>query len=133
MKGREVVYSCVLDASALIAFLRDEPGATVVAEFIHGAAMSSVNWSEVIQKTLARGLTTESLREDLAALGLSIEPLSARDAEQAALLWSRTRAAGLSLGDRSCLALGLRLGIAVLTADRAWDNLTLPLNVRLVR
>ena len=121
----------VLDASALLAWLHDEPGGDQVEALLEVAVMSTVNWSEVLQKSLARGVAVEGLREDLEALGLQIEPFTMRDAEIAAGLWKQTRALGLSLADRACLALGLRLGWPVITADRAWQ--ALGDSVRLIR
>jgi len=121
----------VLDASALLAFLHEEPGAERVE--LEGSAISAVNWSEVLSKCLARGVPTEGLREDLEALGLSIEPFTLQDAELAATLWPQVRSLGLSLGDRACLALGLRLGLPVITADRAWKGLRLGIEIRVIR
>jgi len=121
----------VLDASALLAWLHDEPGGDQVEALLEVAVMSAVNWSEVLQKSVARGVAVEGLREDLEALGLQIEPFTIRDAEIAAGLWEQTRPLGLSLADRACLALGLRLGWPVVTADRAWQ--ALGSQVRLIR
>ncbi|BBM68884.1 type II toxin-antitoxin system VapC family toxin [Rhodothermus marinus] len=124
-------HGVVLDASALLAWLHDEPGGDQVEALLEVAVMSAVNWSEVLQKSLARGVAVEGLREDLEALGLQIEPFIIRDAEIAAGLWEQTRPLGLSLADRACLALGLRLGWPVVTADRAWQ--ALGSQVRLIR
>jgi ribonuclease VapC len=125
--------SAVLDASALLAFLHREPGHQAVAAVLQGAEISSVNWSEVSQRALTRGTDLTGLRSDLIALGLVIVPFSTKDAESAATLWSSTRALGLSLGDRACLALGLVRGAMVLTADRQWQNLNVGVPVRLIR
>lgn len=123
----------VLDASALLAALHGEPGGDQVKTRLDRAAISSVNWAEVVQKGLARGLAVEGLREDLEALGLAILPFTPEDAEASAQLWPRTRALGLSLGDRACLALALRLGLPALTADQAWEHLEVGVDVRVVR
>ena len=113
----------VLDASALLAYLHGEAGAEPVETALQESAMSSVNWAEVIQKALARGVDIVGMREELAALGLEIRPFDGEDAERAGQLWPLTQSQGLSLGDRACLALGLRLQAPVLTADRAWTPL----------
>ena len=102
--------ACVLDASALLALLCDEPGAETVADEAERAAISAVNWSEVCHRHLARGISLEGLRDDAEAVGLRIVPFGADDAAQSAGLWPTTRDRGLSLGDRACLALALRLG-----------------------
>lgn len=123
----------VLDASALLAMLHDEAGGEKVEPLLAAAVISSVNWSEVVQKSIARDVWDESLRADLEALGLSILPFTREDAEGAARLWHRTRARGLSIGDRACLALGFRLGLPVITTDRAWKGAVPGLDVRVVR
>ncbi len=113
--------------------LHGELGAEIVEGVVEAAAISTVNWSEVYQRSLARGVDVTGLRSELEALGLSVLPFAAEDAEQAAELWLSTREAGLSLGDRACLALALRLGAPALTADRSWIGLDLGVEVRAVR
>lgn len=123
----------VLDASALLAYLRAEPGSEAVDGVLGSALITSVNWAEVLQKSLSAGVEVEGLRQELQALGLAVEPFSAGDADTAALLWPQTRNLGLSLADRACLSLGLRLNLPVLTCDRIWAELTLPLRIQLLR
>ncbi len=128
-------HSCVLDASALLALLHEEPGGDEVEPLLEGAAISSVNWSEVAQKSLSRGVGTEGLREDLEALGLTIHPFGANDAESVAALWEQTRGRGLSLADRACLALAGKLSVQALTTDRVWKELDIgdAISVRVIR
>ncbi len=127
-------YSCVLDASALLALLQQEPGAETVETLLEEAVISSVNWSEVVQKSLDRGVGLDNLREDLKALGLSIAPFDVEDAEIAAALRRGTAELGLSLADRACIALASRLSIPALTTDSAWAELELEaVFVRLIR
>lgn len=125
--------SCVLDASALLAMLQDEPGGDLVQELLETAAISSVNWSEVTQKSLERQTEIAGLRQELEALGLEIMPFTAVLAETTARLRSATRQAGLSLGDRACLALAAVLDLPAVTTDRVWPDLGLPLKIRVVR
>lgn len=124
---------CVLDASALLAMLHAEPGGQVVADLLETAAISSVNWSEVVQKTLDLQADSEGLRQSLEALGLEVLPFTAAVAETTAKLRSATRQAGLSLGDRACLATAAILGLPAITADRVWSDLGLPIEIRVVR
>ncbi len=124
---------CVLDASALLALLHSEPGAEIVEEALEGAAISTVNWAEVYQRWLARGVDVTDLRADLEALGIRIVPFIVEDAELTAELWSRTRQHGLSLGDRACLGLARRLGLPALTADRAWLDVDSGVDVKAIR
>ncbi|HBL30267.1 MAG TPA: PIN domain nuclease [Acidobacteria bacterium] len=125
--------SCVLDASALLAFLRGEPGGEVVEEMLGTSAISSVNWSEVIQKALEHKIPVKGLREELESLGLEILPFTAGLAEKTAGLREETRSFGLSLGDRACLALAADLGRPAVTTDRVWADLDLRVEVRVVR
>jgi ribonuclease VapC len=121
----------ILDASALLAWLQNEPGATIVEETLAESAISSLNWSEVLQKSLAHGVDITGLRQDLEALGLVILPFDRDAAEQTARLWSA--GSNLSLADRACLALGVQYALPVLTADRFWAQVTVGATVRLVR
>jgi hypothetical protein len=73
------------------------------------------------------------MRADLEALGLAILPFTAEEAEIAGQIWQQTRQYGLSLGDRACLSLGIRLNAQVLTADQVWSDLNLPITVHIIR
>lgn len=123
----------VLDASALLAVLYREPGGDLVEARLDQAALSTVNLAEVMRRSLARGVAVDGLTEELEALGLTILHFSAEDAQVSAGLWPQSRHHGLSLGDRACLALALRLGLPALTADRAWTQLRLDVDIQVVR
>ncbi len=125
--------SAVLDASALLAYLQNEPGGDRVKAVLNEAFISTVNWAEVIQKARAANVATAGLRDDLEALGLELEPFTATQAEVAGELWGRSKNLGLSLGDRACLALGLEKGESVYTADRAWSRLNLRIEIEAIR
>jgi PIN domain nuclease of toxin-antitoxin system len=124
----------VLDASAVLALLQDEPGAQVVEDALAGSVLSTVNLAEVAGKLMDAGLPARELRSGLTSAGVRLVELSAEDAVLAGALRGIDGGRGLSLGDRCCLALSLRAehGV-VLTADRAWTELELPVTVRLVR
>lgn len=123
----------VLDASAVLALLAGEPGWEAVARVVSGATISAVNLSEVVAKLAERAMPEREIREALAGLGLVVSPFTEEDAYVGGLLRQRTRAVGLGLGDRACLALGRRLGARVHTADRTWLALDLGVDVQLVR
>jgi PIN domain nuclease of toxin-antitoxin system len=110
----------VLDASALLAYLQHEQGHAVVEPLLERAAISAVNLSEVLQKALAAGVSTDGIEADLDVAGVHVYPFDAEDAAYAVELWAGTRKLGLSLGDRACLALAKRLQIPAYTADRVW-------------
>ena len=111
----------VFDASALLAFLQGEEGSAAVEQGLKdGAACSTANWSEVAQKIRAHGRDWPLARALLASYDLQLEPVTVEDAEQAAITWAR--GSGMSLADRLCLALGLRFGATVWTADNSWGT-----------
>ena len=116
----------VLDASALLALLFEEAGGDLVEQRLASSILSAVNLSEVMHKSLERGVGVESLGDDLGDLGVEISAFDAGAAEEAANLRAPTRAAGLSPGDRACLALAGQLNLPAVTADRAWERLDLP-------
>ncbi|MBA4067310.1 MAG: PIN domain-containing protein [Isosphaera sp.] len=123
----------VLDASALLALLRAEPGADRVAAARGRACISAVNLAEAYGKLVGYG---EPLETAVTTIGKLHLPAVAFDGRQAALLaslWHPARAVGLSLGDRACLALALARGLPVLTADRAWSRLDLGLTITCIR
>lgn len=129
----------VLDASALLAYLRDEPGADVVADAIAGgASLSTVNLAEVLSRVAAHGRDPARLVEQMTDRGLlsgaiTVEPFTTDDATEVAFLRAPTKAAGLSLADRACLALARRLEIPALTADGAWATLDVDVELRQIR
>ncbi|MFT4189665.1 MAG: type II toxin-antitoxin system VapC family toxin [Aeromicrobium sp.] len=124
----------MLDASALLAALRREPGCQRVIDAMSASVVCSVNFAEVVGKTLDQGKDTKAIRPWLEGSGVTIEPLTDGDALIAGELRGLQGGRGLSLADRCCLALALRLPeCRVLTADRAWAELALPLRVELIR
>ncbi len=123
----------ILDASAVLAFFHREPGAETVRSILEDSAISTVNLSEVIAKLVENG--TDG---DTAVLLTQAQPFHPVDhtleqAQVAGTLRAATRQAGLSLGDRACLALALASDLPVYTADRAWRDLPLEVDVRLIR
>jgi ribonuclease VapC len=110
----------VLDASALLAMLQAEKGAAKVANVIAGARMCAVNYSEVVGHFVRLGMPTSDIDAMLDALPIQIVPADKELGRIAGQLRAVTGKAGLSLGDRYCLALARRNGMAAWTADRAW-------------
>lgn len=111
----------VLDASAFLACLNDEPGGEAVLPILdHGALISAVNLSEVLACLARAGLSGMAVQAMVLEAGIQVLPFDAEDAEYAADLAEVGRPIGLSLGDRACLGLAMRLGGTAVTADRAW-------------
>jgi PIN domain nuclease of toxin-antitoxin system len=123
----------VLDASALLAVILQEPGADRVKDAIsEGAAISAVNLSEVVAR-LTRDFSEDEVREDLSSFELTVFDFDEDAAWRTARLVSVTRSWGLSMGDRACLALAATLGLSALTAERIWVNLDVGVEVVLCR
>jgi len=127
------VSEIVLDASALLAILNREPGSERWTEAVASAKISAVNVSEVIAKLTDLGMGEDDVRRVIEPIDLDVIPFDDAEAWEAGLLRPSTRAAGLSLGDRACLALGQRTKLPVLTADQAWKSLRIGVQIRLVR
>lgn len=123
----------VLDASALLALLNEEPGSSAVEALLDGAVISSVNWCEAFGKLRARGLEATGITTNMDGTRIEILAFDETDARTAGELTMRTRSAGLSLADRACLALASRLGVPAVTADRAWTTLDVGVEIVCIR
>lgn len=127
----------VLDASAVIALLRDEPGADLVRQALETpdlpaptvALLSTVNLAEVVQHL---GPDLPDIIGGERAI-VSVVAFTDTHARAAAALHQTTRSAGLSLGDRACLALAQASDLPVLTGDRAWATVNVGVDVQLIR
>ncbi len=122
-----------MDASALLALLNDEPGADVVAEFVAEAVINAVNLSEVVGKLGIAGMPEEAIHQALCGLDLEVISFDEDQAYGTGLLRPVTDQFGLSLGDRVCLDTARRLGVSVLTADKVWNEISVGVDVRLIR
>jgi len=114
------VTEVVLDASALLALLNGEPGSETVAAVVSEAVISTVNLSEVVAKLADHGMDEKDLGGLIDGLGLSVVAFDEAQAYAAGLMRPATRNAGLSLGDRACLALARRRKAPAYTTDRSW-------------
>ena len=113
----------VLDASALVAFFRDEEGTGAVAKRLSGASITTMNLAEVADALSRRGVEPRETFDAASQLRLEVVDVDAALAQLASELYLPTRRAGLSLGDRMCLALAKRSGRPALTSDRGWRDL----------
>lgn len=121
----------VLDASALLALLQKEPGAENVR--LEGSVINSVNFAEVVQKSIAKGKPVRGLLAELRLLGLEVIPFTPEEGLLAGELYLETRGSGLSLADRACLATAQLRGGTAVTADRAWEKVQHGVSVRVIR
>jgi PIN domain nuclease of toxin-antitoxin system len=127
------VSEYVLDASALLALVHGEPGAERVRRVLGRAAISAINLAEVVGRLSERGGAADEIRRGLDRLRLTVLPVDEDLGYAAGFLRPTTRHLGLSLGDRVCLALTIRLGATALTADRAWTRAAIDAPVELLR
>lgn len=123
----------VLDTSAVLAIVNDEPGAENVRPLVARAMVLSVNIAEIVTKMVDWGLPAEARREILRTFAFRVEVFDEPLAVQAGELHERTRSAGLSLGDRACLALAIREGLPAITADRNWSELDVGVEIHRIR
>ncbi len=123
----------VVDASAVLAAIQDEQGGEYVKKHIDRCIISSVNWSEVLQKLSSSGSDVDKIDASLNALGLRVIDFTEDDGRISASLWPSCKSLGLSLADRACIATGLRLKTKIITADRAWKKLDIKSQLQLIR
>ncbi len=123
----------VFDSSVVLAWLLRESGASAILALIPDSVLSSVNAAEAQSRLVRNGLDSKVAWEKVTASVREILPFDAAQAEVAGTLIMQTQAFGLSAGDRACLALGLARNCPVYTADRAWAQLQVGVDVRLVR
>ena len=122
-----------LDSSAILALLFGEPGGDRVAEAVGESVVSAVNLAEIIAKLVESGYRDDQARRAVDGFLPSVMPLDAALAIDTGTLRRKTRRQGLSLGDRACLALARRESAKVLTADRAWADLDIGVEIELIR
>jgi ribonuclease VapC len=128
------VSKVVLDASVVLALLNEEPGAdALTAALLSDASCSTVNLAEVHSKLVSAGGRSDEAWEDAISAIRDVEPFTEEHAKIAGGLVAQTRARGLSLGDRACLALGIALKAPVYTADKSWRNLKLGVRIHVIR
>lgn len=123
----------VLDTSAVLAFINEEPGSNRVEPHLRTAPISAVNLAEVVTKLQERGFDDAAIDEALHLLALDVQPFEPDVASVAGKLHGTTRHAGLPLGDRDCLAFAQDLGATALTTDCARDGLDIGVAIELAR
>lgn len=123
----------VLDASALLAVINNEPGSELVEECLPGVVMSSVNISEAAAVLNGFGMPTAETQELINSLIGQVEVFDHQQAFIAAQLREKTKKYGLSLGDRACLSLARLKNFPVLTADKIWAKLNLGIEIKIIR
>jgi ribonuclease VapC len=124
----------VLDSSALLAVSKGERGAELVIELINSqdCVISSVNMAEVATRLLDLGLPAHELQRAVAQFGIDVIDFNQEQALACAALRRATKSAGLSLGDRACLAVAkLMEGVAV-TADQTWQDVRISADVKVL-
>jgi ribonuclease VapC len=127
------VTSVVLDASALLAVLNSEAGADDVLAALADAAISAVNYSEILKKTIERNAPVPPVLAFISGWPIKIVPFDEDLAAASAALYPQTKQHGLSFADRACLALGIQRNCKVLTSERRMSLAAVPIKVKLIR
>ncbi len=125
--------SVVLDASALLAFINQEPGFEKVEQYLANAIISSVNVAEVVTVLSSINMQEDVIIGIINDLDLEISNFDQDQAIQTGFLRNKTKHAGLSLGDRACINLGISKNIPVVSADKIWASLDLSSKILLIR
>jgi ribonuclease VapC len=123
----------LLDASAVLALLQDEPGADLVRDALAGACISIVTLAEIIAKLCEKGASVQDATDAVDVLEILVLDIDRAIAVRSGMLRPLTRESGLSLGDRICLATAERRGIPVMTADRGWRSAALDVEIVQIR
>ena len=123
----------VLDASAVLAVIQEEPGAERIEAHLDTGCISAVNLAEIVGKLQDRGLGDNEIDELIALLDLDTRIMDREGAVFMGKLRQSTKVAGLSLGDRACLALAHSLGATAITMDRAWKDLEIGVAIEVAR
>lgn len=123
----------VLDSSAILAVIFNEPGSDVILPLLQGGLLSTVNLAEVHTRLLLRGVGADFAWRRVLDLGCEICLFDGSQARAAGELIAHTRPYGLSLGGRACLALAVERKAPVYTTDAAWKNLALDIDVEVIR
>lgn len=124
----------VLDASVVIALLKQEPGCDQVEPYLVDSVICSVNYAEVVSYFAHKGLSPLQIDDMLKPLPMTIVPVDEDMARLAGMLRTETAHAGLSLGDRFCLALAIAKGVEAWTTDRQWQSVSIDdLVVKVIR
>jgi PIN domain nuclease of toxin-antitoxin system len=124
----------VLDASAILAIIFHERGAEKLTdEILDYAVASTVNLAEVQSKLVKKGYIPDEAWEDALELVTEVEPFTGEQARIAGDLITKTQKYGLSLGDRSCLALAIALKAPIYTTEQLWRNLKVGVPIHVIR
>jgi ribonuclease VapC len=126
---------CLLDASAVLAWLFRERGEQVVDRLLEHSALSTVNLAEVLYRAEEEGMQTANLTRDLEGLGIRIVPFTDEDAKLVREVRGTARRQGgrISFADCCCLATGLRLNLPVVGGDQTWEALRLGIEIHPLR
>ena len=124
----------VFDASAMLALLQNERGEEkLTADILMRSVASTVNLAEVQSKLVKKGGQPDVAWRDALSSVSAVEPYTSEHARIAGDLITTTEPYGLSLGDRSCLALAIALEAPVYTTEQAWRNLQVGVPIHVIR
>jgi PIN domain nuclease of toxin-antitoxin system len=132
-RKKRQMAEAVLDASAILALVRKESGGDSVEQIISRSIVSTVNVSEAIAKLVQKGVGPEIAEEIVFGLPFETADFDRSMAAAAGKMWLRGSKAGLSFGDRACLALAEASGLPAMTADQQWKRFASVVEILYIR
>lgn len=123
----------VLDSSALLAFINQENGSELIEGYLPNAVMSSVNIAEIVAVLSLVDMPEDVIINIINDLGIEVINFDQEQAMQTGFLRNKTKAAGLSVGDRACINLASIKKLPVVTADKVWNTLDLTNEIVLIK
>jgi ribonuclease VapC len=116
--------SYLLDASAMLALIQNEPGADLVLDVLDHSEIHGVNLAEVVRKLSVKGKPRDEMLALIEDLQIPVlEDFSVAQAYAVGELAAETLRLGFSLGDCVCLGMAEWLGMKAVTAERRWSEL----------
>ena len=128
-----MITDIVLDASAIIAYLAKEEGTEIVERHLPFSVISTVNHTEIYSYFIRNGYTFNEAKQLIDPLGYELVDYDVEQSQIAAQLLPKTKALGLSLADRACLALAKSRNLPVMTSDKKWKDLNIGVKIKLFR
>ena len=134
IKKDKIKARYIFATSVAIAILKKESGYKQAEDLLASSCISTVNFSEFITVMLRKHIALEDAKFITRDFFPYIIEFNQEIAEITGALYNETNKFGLSLGDRACIATGMKHDLEIYTADKAWLECEIPnANIKLIR